>query len=97
MGFPFWLRPFLLKNVAAITLGRRIYVASGIEGEALERLLRHERVHVVQMQQAGIVRFLWRYAIEYVRNRARGMNAHDAYRMISFEAEAFAAEDGKPV
>ena len=94
IGYPWWLRPFVHRHVAAITLGRRIYIAAEEESEAL---LRHELVHVRQAGELGLVRFLWRYASEYVRNRRRGMSHDDAYRAISFEAEAFAAESGEPL
>lgn len=93
-GYPWWLRPFLLRNVAAITLGRRIWIASGVQGEVRERLLRHERVHVDQMCRLGTPRFLFRYVREYLANRLHGLNADAAYRRISFEVEAFAAEEG---
>jgi len=93
VGYPWWLRLFVHRNVAAITLGRRIYIAE----EATEAILRHELVHVRQAGELGLVRFLWRYVAEYVRNRRRGM-AHDAaYRAISFEVEAFTAEKDQPV
>lgn len=94
VGYPWWLRPVLHRRTIAITLGRRIYIA---EGHASDALLRHELVHVRQAGELGVIRFLWRYAAEYVRNRRRGMMHDDAYRAISFEAEAFAAETGKPV
>jgi hypothetical protein len=88
VGYPWWLRLFVHRNVAAITLGRRIYIAE----EATEVILRHEMVHVRQAGELGLPRFLWRYVAEYLRNRWRGM-AHDAaYRAISFEVEAFRAE-----
>jgi hypothetical protein len=86
-----------MKNVAAITLGRRIWVAPGVEGEALERLLRHETIHVRQMLVLGLPRFLCRYLGEYVRNRWQGLPPDEAYRRISLEREAFAAEGGEPV
>lgn len=94
-GYPWWLRPFLFRNVVAITLGRRIWIASGVQGEARERLLRHERTHVDQMCRLGIPRFLFRYLREYLVNRLHGLSADEAYRRISFEAEAFAAEEGR--
>jgi alkylation response protein AidB-like acyl-CoA dehydrogenase len=67
-------------------------VAEGIGGEELQRVLRHERVHVAQMARLGIVRFLLAYVREYARHRLRGLPASQAYRRISFEEEAFAAE-----
>jgi hypothetical protein len=94
IGYPWWLRPFLHRQTIAITLGRRIYVAAGHETASL---LRHELVHVRQAGELGIVRFLWRYVSEYVRNRRRGMPHDEAYRSISFEAEAFAAEGEQPL
>ena len=93
VGYPWWLRLFLLRGVAGITLGRRIYVAPHIAGFELERLVRHELAHVRQIATLGLVRFYWRYAVEYVRNRRSGMSSAAAYRNISFEKEAFAAEE----
>ena len=94
VGYPWWLRPFLHRRTIAITLGRRIFIA---EGWASEALIRHELVHVRQMGELGVLRFLWRYVAEYVRNRRRGMTHDDAYRAISFEVEAFAAEQNPTV
>ena len=78
-----------MRGVAGITIGRRVYVASDDES-----LLRHELAHVRQVAALGFVRFYWRYAVEYVRNRRAGMSPSDAYRNISFEREALAAEKG---
>jgi len=86
--FPWWLRPFLAGGVIGITIGRRVY----IESKSVAHL-RHELAHVRQVVAHGFIRFYWRYAIEYVRNRRAGMSSHEAYRNISFEREAVAAED----
>jgi hypothetical protein len=94
IGYPWWLRPFLHRNTIAITLGRRIFIAAD---HASDALLRHELVHVRQAGELGVVRFFWRYVIEYLRNRRRGMSHDAAYRAISFEAEAFAAEENETV
>jgi hypothetical protein len=94
VGYPWWLRMFVHRRTIAITLGRRIYVAEGHDSDALRR---HELVHVRQAGELGTLRFLWRYVAEYVRNRRGGMAHGDAYRAISFEAEAFAAEEDQPV
>ena len=64
MGYPWWLRFFLMKGVAGITLGRRIYVAPQISGRALERLIRHELAHVRQIGRHGLLVFYWRYLVE---------------------------------
>jgi len=93
---PRFARLFLPRNVVAITLGRRIWVARELPPAELEVVLRHEMVHVLQMEELGVPRFLWRYLGEYVRNRLRGMNHDAAYRAISFEVEAFAVEAARP-
>ena len=85
-------RLLLPRNVLAITLGRRIWIARELPPAELETLLRHELVHVRQMERLGIVAFLARYLGEYARNRLRGMGHDAACRAISFEAEAFAVE-----
>ena len=88
-GYPWWLRPMLLRGVAGITLGRRVYLA---EWADVERSLRHELVHVRQIARIGLLTFYWRWLREYVANRRSGMSSDEAYRRISFEEEAFAAE-----
>ena len=92
VGYPWWLRPFLMRDVIAITLGRRIYVREAMASASFERLLRHELAHVRQVQRLGLFRFLWRYLAEFLRNWVRLRNASAAYAAISFEIEARAAE-----
>ena len=89
VGFPWWLRPFLMPGVIAITLGRRIYVRKEID----ERLLKHELVHVRQVNRLGLFRFVVQYAYEFIRNLIRERSFDRAYRAISFEREAYEAED----
>ena len=91
--FPWWLRPFLLPGVAGITLGRRVY----IEGSDREGTLRHELVHVGQIARLGFLRFYWTWIREYVGHRRSGCTSADAYRRISLEIEAFAAERDEPL
>ena len=82
-----------LAGVLAVdTLGRRVYVAAGIAQTEIETLLRHELTHVQQIARVGLFRFYWRYAAEYIALRRRGVPSAEAYRRISFEVEAFAAE-----
>lgn len=95
LGYPWWLRPFMSRNVIAITLGRRIYLSSAAAVRSmdyLDRLLRHELAHVRQVRRHGLPGFLVRYVAEFLRHlwRTRSMDA--AYRDISFEVEARAAE-----
>jgi len=89
-GYPLWLRLVLMRGVGGITLGRRIYLADGTDGV---RSLRHELVHVRQIARVGLVTFYCRWVAEYVRNRLSGMSSDEAYRRISFEEEAFSAEN----
>ena len=46
------------------------------------------------MERHGVFVFLARYLREYLANRVSGMGHDAAYRAISFEREAFAAERG---
>lgn len=91
--FPWWMRPFLLRGVEGITLGRRIYLAQSVGQHQVDRFLRHELTHVRQIDRHGLIRFYWSYIREYVVNRRRGMSSAEAYRSISFEMEALAAEE----
>jgi hypothetical protein len=95
--FPRWLRPLLFRGVAAITLGRRIYLAPETIHQPvaeIEALLRHELAHVRQAVKLGLPRFIYRYVNEYIDLRLAGRTAAQAYREISFEREAFAEEIG---
>ena len=94
-SFPWWLRPFLARDVLAITLGRRVYVAERAGDSHLERVLRHELVHVEQVTRLGIIAFYASYIRQYVANRLDGMAPGKAYRNISFEVEAYDAEEGR--
>jgi hypothetical protein len=91
--YPWWLRPFLLRGVAGITLGRRIYLDDAVSPRNVERFLRHELTHVRQIGRFGVINFYWRYVAEYISHRRRGLSSSEAYRNISFEMEATAAEE----
>ena len=95
IGYPVWLRYFLMSGVVAITLGRRIYVSPVVAGrspDAAERLIRHELAHVRQWSQLGLFRFAFRYVRDYIRLRRSGLASQAAYRAIPFEVEAREAE-----
>lgn len=90
-------------RAAAITFGRRVFVApsllsrregaTGVSG----RLIAHEVAHVLQYERVGAARFLLRYLREYFAG-LRGAGRLDAgsrmraYLDISFEREAREAE-----
>ena len=93
VGYPWWLRLFLMRDVIAITLGHRIYVRKRLANEIFERLLLHELAHVRQVDQLGLIVFLWRYLGEFARNWVRLRSVAAAYTAISYEIEARAAEE----
>jgi hypothetical protein len=95
VGYAWWLRPWLPRNVVAVTLGRTIHLSAAAaerSGERLEVVIRHELAHVRQVNQYGALVFLVRYTAEFCRHLWRERNADRAYRMISFEIEARQAE-----
>lgn len=94
--FPWFLQVLPDRGIAAFTLGRRIYVrrTGGQAGPWLASLLRHELEHVEQYRREGIIPFLYQYLREYLILRAEGLEPLEAYRAISFEKEARAAEPG---
>jgi uncharacterized protein DUF4157 len=95
VGYPWWLRPLLARDVIAITLGRTIFVSPQFverAPEKVERLLRHELAHVRQVIRHGLIVFLWLYVTEFARHYVRVRGVSKAYQMISFEVEANAAE-----
>jgi hypothetical protein len=99
VGYPWWLRPWLARDVVAITLGRTIFVSPQFverAPERIERLLRHELAHVRQVIRHGLPLFLVLYVTEFVRHFARLRSMTEAYRSISFEVEANAAERDEP-
>ncbi|MBO0948833.1 hypothetical protein [Fibrella forsythiae] len=57
------------------------------------QLLNHERIHLRQQLELGIVPFYLWYFGEYGYWRLRGMDHYRAYRAIRFEREAFDNEE----
>lgn len=53
-------------------------------------LLNHERIHLRQQVELGMLPFYLWYLIEYVIRRFQYRDHYTAYRNISFEREAFA-------
>lgn len=83
-----------LIGAEAFVLGRRIFLsrsaAAAFSAAAPEarNILEHELVHVEQFRRLGVLRFLTRYLVEYMRFRLRGESHADAYHSSSFEREA---------
>ena len=57
------------------------------------RLLNHERIHLRQQLELGIIPFYIWYFSEYGYYRLRGRTHYAAYRAIRFEREAFEHDD----
>jgi hypothetical protein len=55
-------------------------------------LLHHERIHLRQQLELGIIPFYIWYLLEYLIRRWQYNTHYDAYRNISFEREAFENE-----
>lgn len=81
-----WIGGPVPPGADAITLGRLIIVRKRAAGS--ERLLAHERVHVRQWAERGVVGFLARYLGGYLRARLAGYGHWAAYRRIPAEVEA---------
>lgn len=55
-------------------------------------LLNHERIHLRQQAELGVILFYIWYVLEYLIRRLQYRQHYLAYRNISFEREAFANE-----
>jgi hypothetical protein len=52
-------------------------------------LINHERIHLRQQLEMGIVLFYVWYFVEYLVGRCQNRKHYSAYRAISFEREAY--------
>jgi hypothetical protein len=82
----------VLRNYAAITLGNNFFC----KGQLSENLFKHESAHIRQKFKEGTVKFYFKYLFEFVRNLIKFRNWKEAYRGISYEIDARAAE-GRPI
>ena len=83
--------PVLAPGAHGMTVGRYILMLRDDDRSGRRVLLAHELVHVEQYAQLGVASFLRRYITEYARHLWRVRSHRQAYRAISFEAEARAA------
>lgn len=90
---PFFIKYFVAgKNVSAITLFPFIV----LRDEKLrnnERLINHEMIHIKQQLELLIVGFYILYLSEYAVRVLLYRNHYKAYRLISFEQEAYDNEN----
>jgi len=70
----------------AITIGNVVSVRRRAAADA--HLMRHEREHVRQWRELGVIGFLRSYLGAYFRGRRAGYSHKAAYRLIPLEVEA---------
>ncbi len=80
--------PWLPGGAHGLTLGRFVLLVEDLTRDGTSRLLAHELVHVAQYDRFGVRGFLRRYLGDYVRQRTRGLNHHEAYLALELEREA---------
>jgi len=78
--------PVLTPGVAAMTVGRFVFVCRGHAADV--RLIAHELVHVQQWRELGAIRFLQEYLAAYWDGRRRGLGHRAAYLAIPLEVDA---------
>lgn len=81
-----WVGGPVPPGAGAVTLGALVIVRRGLEDS--DHLMRHERGHMRQWRELGVVRFLVRYVGSYLRHRLSGRSHWGAYRRIPLEVEA---------
>lgn len=85
-GHWLWVGGPVPPGAAAITIGPLVSVRRRSAGN--DALLRHEREHVRQWRELGVVRFSVRYLRDYLRGRLAGWPHWAAYRRIDLEVDA---------
>jgi hypothetical protein len=78
----------LARHYRGMVIGRTI-LFKGSEMEIPLKLLRHELIHIEQIERIGITRFYCTYFRDYLANLWRFRNHDTAYRSIPFEQEAY--------
>lgn len=82
----------MLRNFAAITLGRHIFCK---DARMSTRLFLHELTHVKQQMREGMcmfyIKYLWEFFLRYYKQR----DFKAAYHDISYEVEARMAENNE--
>ena len=80
------------KGFKAVNLLGVLFVRNGATLTDID--INHEAIHTAQMRETLYVGFYLWYVMEWLaRLIAAGFKAHEAYRSISFEREAYEHED----
>jgi hypothetical protein len=82
----------LARRYRGMVLGRTILFKDG-ESDIPSALLRHELIHLEQIECHGVARFYLIYVCDYLANRWRFRDHDTAYRNIRFEKEAYEREE----
>ena len=88
----FWTNLFSFGKASAITIFPIIFLKYAFFKDNRE-LIRHERIHLRQAVELGVVFFYFWYLCEFTVRFARYQDFDKAYRNISFEREAYRHED----
>lgn len=84
---------FLTGNLATGMALFPFIVVKNIEAKVNDRLINHEKIHLIQQLEMLILPFYIWYALEYTIRRFQFKNHLEAYKNISFEKEAYCNED----
>jgi len=87
----FWTNLFSCGKANAITIYPFIFLKS-TSFKQKEELIRHERIHLRQALELGILFFYLWYLIEFTLRFIQFKDFDKAYRRISFEREAYDKE-----
>lgn len=82
-------------KVGGITLYPFIFIVCSLEIAKKGYLLRHEFVHVSQVERLGWLRFYLSYLFYFLVNYIKYRNWDKAYRAIPYESEAYRTERWK--
>jgi len=79
------------ERVSAMTLWRWVFVDPEVlngDPARLGTLAIHELLHLRQISELGLARFLGRYLLDYLRGRLRRLGHQRSYEEIGLEREA---------
>ena len=76
----------LWMPVAAITLWPFVFIRDGAE---TDELIRHESIHIAQCNECLVIGFYGLYLWDWLKGLIKYRSAHQAYRQIRFEQEAY--------
>jgi len=88
----FWTRVFSLGKARGVTVFPFIFLLFRVDKDD-DILLNHERIHIRQAIETLVIPFYVWYFIEFIVRYCRLKDWNRAYRVISFEVEAYQKEN----